>query len=50
VDTVRRALADQEQVASLAARFEHARDTYAEAWGEALVDDQRKKFYAIEKR
>ncbi|AZS17777.1 nitrite reductase large subunit NirB [Paenibacillus lutimineralis] len=50
VDTVRRALADQEQVASLAARFEHARDTYAEAWGEALIDDQRKQLYTVEKR
>lgn len=50
VDTVHRTLADQEQAASLAARFEHARDTYAEAWGEALIDDQRKQLYTVEKR
>lgn len=50
VDTVRRTLADQEQVASLAARFEHARDTYTEAWGKALTDDQRKRLYTVEKR
>lgn len=50
VDTVRTSLADQAQAAALAARFEHARDTYKEAWGEALVNKQRTALYSVEKR
>lgn len=50
VETVRTALADASQVAELAARFEHARNTYSEAWSTTLEDEQRRNMYTIEQR
>nr|WP_145157388.1 nitrite reductase large subunit NirB [Paenibacillus terrae] len=48
-DWVRQMLGNEQEIAGLASRFEHAKTTYREAWSAALEDEERRRMYTVER-